>query len=255
MGDMSFLKLLLLLDSTWVLAHPFSRSGSIAHQVHNLIRLALGPAKILTVSFTIVAVKQLPRCWDLKVHLFTLLSFQSTPTQLKIEGFTSKLLIITNKLLAKMTSTFSKVYEEIESNIVIDFNPIHILSNEKSWSLNNKIFEIQLRFLKYDQENHISICEFLKTKYHSTSIPKAYDVIECLVLDVRRVHEKTYANQFSTKNSTFYLSFNQWCAAYDYDNDSIRALDIYKAWIRRAQGFKRLVGDDIFKKFMECKMD
>lgn len=128
-------------------------------------------------------------------------------------------------------ATFSKIYDSIEDDISLDYQQVPLTKKDKdSWDSNTTKFIVTIN---YDYN-----C--LETKYFTPLYPDTKDVFACVVLDARTVHENDFPN---------------FCMEYGYDTDSMKAFNIFKVCKQQYKKLLNLLGDDLFKQFMECEMD
>lgn len=77
--------------------------------------------------------------------------------------------------------------------------------------------EIDERFLSRN-------CYNSKLTHQLIMLPGPANPIDCLLSDTQGVEN----------------NFNDWCAEHDYDNDSIKSLDIYRACMKNGEKFRRI---------------
>lgn len=65
--------------------------------------------------------------------------------------------------------------------------------------------------------------------------PTAYDVLYCLKIDSDAVG----------------MSFADWCSAFGYNDDSIKALGVYNACVDNARKLQQALGESLFRELME----
>ena len=69
--------------------------------------------------------------------------------------------------------------------------------------------------------------------------PKVADVLQSLILDASAANE----------------NFHEWCANYGYSDDSIKAMNTYKACLETAQALRKHFSPDILRQLRELLQD
>lgn len=131
---------------------------------------------------------------------------------------------------------YSNLFNDIEDDISMDWNELPITKKDmKRLSITNRDdwnkFNVELEY----NGRAIEI-----TCYERNYIPDFNILFSNLVSDARCVHEN---------------SFPDFCDNYGYDNDSIKALNIYKSCKKEKKKLLYLLGAETFKLFMECEFD
>lgn len=81
----------------------------------------------------------------------------------------------------------------------------------------------------------------LETKcYTKGDVPETLDVFGYVVNDAMAVYER---------------KFPEFCDAFGYDSDSMKAFKIFKACKKQHKKLLNFLGEELFKQFMECEMD
>lgn len=134
-----------------------------------------------------------------------------------------------------MSSTFSQIFKDIETEFGME---CEIVQSGKNCTKKHSLLRVTLYF--YDCWVNLGNCEVMKLEYISVTSPELDNLVEDLVKNARSILD----------NATF----KKWCDAFGYNNSSTIAKVKYNECRKQTRDFKRLVGDDIFKKFMECDM-
>lgn len=126
---------------------------------------------------------------------------------------------------------FQAIFNEVEDTLDFEwlsFEPT--IEQQKNWSKNHTRYECTLEC------NEI----WMTIDFFSSGVPSLQDVVECLVIDSQGVKD----------NATF----DEFCDNYGYNNDSIKDLKLYEKCKDQAQGLKSVLGETLFKRFMNCDM-
>lgn len=131
---------------------------------------------------------------------------------------------------------YTELFEDIENDISMEWSELCFTQKDmKKISLINCDdwckFSVELGY----NDRIITI-----TCYEKNYIPDFNTVFENLISDTRCVYES---------------SFPDFCDNYGYDNDSIKAFNIYKYCKKQKKKLLYLLGEETFKLFMECEFD
>jgi hypothetical protein len=133
-------------------------------------------------------------------------------------------------------NSFTELFEDIEDDISMGWSELPITKKDmKKLSVTNcddwMKFSVELGY----NDRTIEI-----TCYERNYIPGFDTVFANLISDARCVHQS---------------SFPDFCDNYGYDNDSIKALNIFKSCKKQKKKLLYLLGEETFKLFMECEFD
>ena len=141
-----------------------------------------------------------------------------------------------NSITIMSNKKYTELFEDIEDDISMGWSELCFTQKDmKKLSLTKRQnwikFSVELTY----QDRTIQL-----TCYENGNIVDFNEVFESLVTEVRSVYES---------------SFPDFCANYGYDNDSIKALNIYKICKKQKKKLLYLLGEETFKMFMECEFD
>lgn len=131
---------------------------------------------------------------------------------------------------------YSELFEDIEDDISMGWSELPFtkkdmeklsITNADDW---NK-FSVELDY----NDRTIEV-----TCYEKSYMPEFNTLFANLISDARCVYES---------------SFPDFCDNYGYNNDSIKALNIYKCCKKQKKKMLHLLGEEMFKLFMECEFD
>lgn len=131
---------------------------------------------------------------------------------------------------------YSELFEDIEDDISMGWSELPFTKKDMNkLSVTNAVdwnkFSVELDY----EDRTIEV-----TWYGKNYEPDFNTVFENLIINSRCVYES---------------SFPEFCDNYGYDNDSIKALNIYKHCKKEKKKMLYLLGEETFKLFMECEFD
>lgn len=125
--------------------------------------------------------------------------------------------------------TLADIFHEIMVDAAFGWRSYDLTEDEaKTWGQSSKCFELYLGYKEAEVE----------VVFYSSNPPMYEDIVSLLVLDAHAAQEKT---------------FDDFCDAYDYNNDSIKALRTYEACQTNASKLKLLFGEELYNRFMHCE--
>lgn len=130
-----------------------------------------------------------------------------------------------------MAKSFSKLFEQIEDEFSMGWHYLPITDKQKKvWSSNHSKFSITIEYKT----------KAIELTYYSLEHPSLENVLACVVSDSITVYKRT---------------FPEFCDEFGYDSDSINALNTFKQCRKQKKKLSILLGEELFKEFMECDFD
>jgi hypothetical protein len=124
---------------------------------------------------------------------------------------------------------FSELYEQyLNDELLSGWSLVYMSEEEIKNSIHTKFnFELDLNG------------KIIFVEYSCTNVPETSRVFESLVDDAR---------------SGSY-TFDEFCDAFGFNNDSIKDRRIYKACKKNSAKLLELLGEELFNRFINCEMD
>jgi hypothetical protein len=130
-----------------------------------------------------------------------------------------------------MAKLFSKLFEEIEGDLSMGWDYLPITEKQKKfWSAGHSKFSITYEYKT----------KAIELTYYCLGHPSLESVLACVVCDSIAVQNKT---------------FPEFCDEFGYNSDSMKALNMFKQCRKLKKKLSILLGDELFKEFMECDVD
>lgn len=126
--------------------------------------------------------------------------------------------------------TFAEIVCEVAGDMSISWMDFSLTEDEsKRLGVDHTRFEVYIGYGDVE----------VTMDYYSCNIPMVEDVVSSLIIDAHAAQENT---------------FYDFCDAYGYNNNSIKALLIYEACYTHASKLMLLFGEDIYHRFMMCEL-
>ena len=138
-------------------------------------------------------------------------------------------MIMTNK-------KYSELFEDVEDDMSMGWSELPFTQKDMKKLSLTKRDDWNKFTVEFDYEDRTIKVTFYEKSY----MPEINTVFENLINDSRCVYESSFSN---------------FCDNYGYDNDSIKALNIYKTCKKQKKKLLYLLGEATFKLFMDCEFD